>query len=177
MTTPDMYRPRLNAMIDLQHPLALLSRRLPWNQIENALAPAFERRNRAGRIIQGDDLFGSISQLVGADVSVAGRPRLSIRLMASLLYLKHAFNLSDSDLVQRWSQDVVWQYFSGNDFYEPRLPCDPGQIARFRKAIGEAGVETLLKATIDPKNVSYPAVVNRSDVIHGGSGRVIFATT
>jgi IS5 family transposase len=39
--------------------------------------------------------------------------------MASLLYLKHAFNLSDCDLVQRWSQDVVWQYFSGNDFYEP----------------------------------------------------------
>ena len=29
--------------------------------------------------------------------------------MASLLYLKHAFNLSDSDLVQRWSQDVIWQ--------------------------------------------------------------------
>jgi len=44
---------------------------------------------------------------------------------------------------------VVWQYFSGNEFYEPRLPCDPGQIGRFRKAIGEAGVEALLKATID----------------------------
>ena len=149
MTTPDMYRPRLDAMIDLQHPLAVLSRRLPWNQIEEALSPAFERRNRAGRVIQGDDLFGATSQLVGAGVSAAGRPRLSIRLMASLLYLKHAFNLSDSDLVQRWSQDVVWQYFSGNEFYEPRLPCDPGQIGRFRKAIGEAGVEVLLKATID----------------------------
>jgi len=149
MTTPDMYRPRLDAMIDLQHPLAVLSKRLPWNQIEEALAPAFERRNRAGRVIQGDDLFGATSQLVCAGVSAAGRPRLSIRLMASLLYLKHAFNLSDSDLVQRWSQDVVWQHFSGNEFYEPRLPCDPGQIGRFRKAIGEAGVEALLKATID----------------------------
>ena len=30
---------------------------------------------------------------------------------------------------------------------------------------------------VDPKNGSYPAVVIRSDVIHGGSGRVIFATT
>jgi len=149
MTTLDMYRPRLDAMIDLQHPLAVLSKRLPWGQIEAALAPAFERRNRAGRVNQGDDLFGATTQLVGAGVSAAGRPRLSIRLMASLLYLKHAFNLSDSDLVQRWSQDVVWQYFSGNDFYEPRLPCDPGQIGRFRKAIGEAGVEALLKATID----------------------------
>ena len=149
MTTSDMYRPRLDAMIDLQHPLALLTRYLPWNQIEAALAPAFERRNRAGRVIQGDDLFGPTSELVGAGFSSCGRPRLPIRLMASLLYLKHAFNLSDSELVQRWSQDVVWQYFSGNDFYEPRLPCDPGQIGRFRKAIGEAGVEALLKATID----------------------------
>ena len=149
MTTPDLYRPRLDAMIDMQHPLAVLSRRLSWSQIEVALAPAFERRNRAGRVIQGDDPFGATSQLFGAGVRAAGRPRLSIPLMASLLYLKHAFNLSDSDLVQRWSQDVVWQYFSGNDFYEPRLPCDPGQIGHFRKAIGEAGVEALPKATID----------------------------
>ncbi len=45
MTTPDLYRPRLDAMIDMQHPLAVLSRRLSWSQIEVALAPAFERRN------------------------------------------------------------------------------------------------------------------------------------
>lgn len=38
MTTPDLYRPRLEAMIDMQHPLAVLSRRLPWSQIEVALA-------------------------------------------------------------------------------------------------------------------------------------------
>ncbi len=126
MTTPDIYRQRLASMIDLQHPLAVLSRRLPWDQIQAALAPAFERRNHAGRVIQGEYLFGVTLRLVAEGVSAAGRPRLCIRLIASLLYLKHAFNLSDSELVQRWSQDVVWQYFSGNDFYEPRLPCDPG---------------------------------------------------
>jgi IS5 family transposase len=32
---------------------------------------------------------------------------------------------------------------------ELRLPCDATQIGRFRRAIGEAGVEELLKATID----------------------------
>jgi len=41
-------------------------------------------------------------------VSAAGRPRLPIRLMASLLYLKHAFNLSDEAVVERWSENVVW---------------------------------------------------------------------
>lgn len=69
--------------------------------------------------------------------------------MAALLYLKHAFNLSDEELVQRWSENVVWQYFSGQEYYSPKLPCDATQIGRFRKAIGEAGVEELLKASID----------------------------
>jgi IS5 family transposase len=41
------------------------------------------------------------------------------------------------------------QYFSGQDYYTPELPCDATQIGRFRTAIGEAGVEELLKATID----------------------------
>jgi IS5 family transposase len=68
-------------------------------------------------------------------------------MMASLLYLKHAFNLSDEAVVERWSENVVWQYFSGQEYYEPRLPCDATQVGRFRKAIGEAGVEELLRAT------------------------------
>jgi len=87
--------------------------------------------------------------VAGAGVSAAGRPRLAMRLMVSLLYLKHAFNLSDEELVERWGENVVWQFFSGQDYYEPRLPCDATQIGRFRSAIGEAGVEELLKATID----------------------------
>ncbi len=93
--------------------------------------------------------FTVTQQLAGSGVSVAGRPRLSIRLMGSLLYLKHAYNLSDEEVVDRWAENVVWQYFSGQDYYEPRLPCDATQVGRFRAAIGEAGVEELLKATID----------------------------
>ena len=34
-------------------------------------------------------------------------------------------------------------------YYEPRLPCDATQIGRFRRALGEAGVEQLLKSTIE----------------------------
>jgi transposase, IS5 family len=35
------------------------------------------------------------------------------------------------------------------DYYEPRLPCDATQIGRFRRAVGEEGLEQLLKATIN----------------------------
>ena len=82
-------------------------------------------------------------------MSNAGRPRLPIRLMVALLYLKHAFNLSDEELCERWSENVVWQFFSGMAYYEPRLPCDATQIGRFRRVLGEAGVEQLLKSTIE----------------------------
>jgi IS5 family transposase len=149
MATEDFFRSRLDQMIDLRHPLAVLAQRLPWAQIEVALAPSFARRDRRGRLVEDSDLFGTTQELAGAGMSSAGRPRLPIRLMASLLYLKHAFNLSDEELVDRWSENVVWQFFSGQEYYTPKLPCDATQIGRFRKAIGEAGVEELLKATID----------------------------
>ena len=35
------------------------------------------------------------------------------------------------------------------EYYEPRLPCDATQIGRFRTAIGEEGLEQLLKSTIE----------------------------
>lgn len=149
MSTDDFFRARLEQMIDLRHPLAVLAKRLPWTQIEGALAPAFARKSRSGKTVEVDDLFGTTLEIAGGGTSAAGRPRLPIRLMASLLYLKHAFDLSDEALVERWSENVVWQYFSGQEYYTPELPCDATQIGRFRSAIGEAGVEELLKATID----------------------------
>lgn len=150
MQTPDLFRARLDGMIGLKHPLAVLAIRLPWAQLESDLAPTWQRHSRDGVLGDGGALLpergGTMSAL---GVSVAGRPRLSIRLLCALVYLKHAFNLSDEALVERWSENVVWQHFSGLDYYEPRLPCDATQIGRFRSNIGEAGMRAILKATID----------------------------
>ena len=49
------------------------------------------------------------------------------------------------------------QFFSGMAYYEPRQPCDATQIGRFRRVLGEAGVEQLLKSTIEA-SVSMGAV-------------------
>ena len=150
MSTPDIFRSRLDAMIDMRHPLAVLTRQLPWDRIEAALAPKFVRQDRPANQEVTTDLLGDKQALeFGGGVSNAGRPRLSIRLMVSLLYLKNSFNLSDEELVARWSENVVWQFFSGMEYYEPRLPCDATQIGRFRRAIGEDGLELLLKSTIE----------------------------
>jgi IS5 family transposase len=149
MSTPDFFRSRLDAMIDLKHPLAVLSRRLPWAAIEAAVAPKLARQAMPVKRKSGEDLLGAYDVEFGGGVSPAGRPRLPIRLMASLLYLKNSFDLSDEELVERWAENVQWQFFSGMDYYEPRLPCDATQIGRFRRLLGEDGIEQLLKATIE----------------------------
>ena len=150
MQTVDFFRARLDAMIDLRHPLAVLATRLPWSRLEAELAPIWRRDARTGVLPEEEDLFGSGGGvLAAAGVSYAGRSRLPIRLMCSLIYLKHAFNLSDEETCERWAENVVWQYFSGKDYYEPRPPCDATQIGRFRAGIGEAGMERILVATID----------------------------
>ena len=149
------FHSRLDTMIDLRHPLVVLSSRLPWDQIEATLALYFEHQARPLQAVRVDDLLGEHRMEFGDGVSISGRPRLPIRLMASLLYLKHSFNLSDEDVVDRWSENVAWQFFSqkgdksGMDDYAPRLPCDATQIGRFRRAIGEDGLKQLLKSTIE----------------------------
>ena len=147
MATDDFFRARIDQMIDLGHPLAVLAQRLPWTELEAALAPVFARKPKQPVADGSVDLFGPVPA-GGAYVSNAGRPRLPLRLMISLLYLKHAFGLSDEEVVCRWSENIVWQYFWGTEYYdEPRLPCDTVQISRFRSTIGESGVEELLAAT------------------------------
>lgn len=149
MHTPDFFRSRIDTMINLRDPLAVLATWLPWAQIEALLAPRFEHHNRAGETLERSDLLGPVQVVVGAGQSAAGRPRLPMRLMVSLVYLKHSYNLSDEELVARWSENVLWQFFSGMEYYEHRQPCDPTQIGRFRRDIGADGMELLLKSTID----------------------------
>jgi IS5 family transposase len=132
MQPVDFFRARIDAMINLNDPLAVLATKLPWKQIETSIAIKFEHQQRTGEILEAQDLFGTTQTLLGAGRSNAGRPKLPIRLMASLLYLKHSFNLSDEELVVRWSENIVWQYFSGSDYYRhgssasSRRPQRPG---------------------------------------------------
>jgi hypothetical protein len=44
MATDDFFRARLEHMIDLRHPMAVLARKMPWPEIEAVLAPALGER-------------------------------------------------------------------------------------------------------------------------------------
>jgi IS5 family transposase len=69
--------------------------------------------------------------------------------VAGLLYLQHAFRLSDEAVVARWMENPYYQHFTGETFFQHRPPIDPTSLTRWRKRIGEEGVEWLLTKTID----------------------------
>jgi IS5 family transposase len=146
--TDDFFRSRIDHMIDLRHPLAVLASRMPWQEIEARVAQVFSRKGRSGVAMPDLDLFGEQTQRA-AVASNAGRPRVPLRIMMALLYLKHAFNESDEGVVQRWGETPTWQFFSGQAYFEHHRPCDATTLIKFRQLLGEEGVEELLAQTIN----------------------------
>ena len=80
--------------------------------------------------------------------SRTGRPATSPRLIAGLLYLQHAFDLSDEEVVATWVENPYWQVFAGEIYLQTRPPIDPSSLTRWRKRLGEAGVEEMLSLTL-----------------------------
>jgi transposase, IS5 family len=118
----DLWRARLSQQIDLRHPLVQLAGLIDWQ--------GFEAR------------FGELYH------PQLGRPGVPIRLMVGLCYLQHTFQLSDQEVVERWVENPYWQVFCGFDFLQLKLPIDPSSLVRWRRRIGQDGIELLLQETI-----------------------------
>lgn len=131
----DLLRARLVEMIDLRHELVRLADLIDWDVFEREWAGFFP--------------------------SHTGRPATPPRLVAGLFYLQHAFRLSDEAVVARWAENPYWQHFCGETFFQHRPPIDPSSLTRWRKRIGEEGVEWLLTKTIEAGRASG-AVTDKS---------------
>lgn len=68
--------------------------------------------------------------------------------MAGLLYLQHAYGVSDEAVMEHWLESPYWQFFCGETFFQHRFPCHPTSLVKWRQRLGEAGCEELLAATI-----------------------------
>lgn len=130
-----------------RHPLYILSNQIQWDIFEQAFSKLY---------------------------SEEGRPAKPIRLMVSLLMLKHIRNLSDESVVEQWFENIYYQYFSGEKTYACGVPCEASELVHFRNRIGEEGIELIFKesirvngkdggekeattdTTIQEKNITYP---------------------
>lgn len=119
----DLFRSRLDQILNKKHPLFVLSERIDW------------------QIFDSD--FGALF------VENFGRPGLPTRLMVGLHYLKHAFNESDESVVARFLENPYWQYFCGFEYFQHDLPLDPSSLVRWRKRLGAERLEQLLTETLE----------------------------
>ena len=138
----------LSDQLDSKHPLFILANVIDWNFFDANFSKYYS--------------------------SKMGKPAKPIRLMVSLLLLKQLRNLSDENIVLAWSENLYFQYFSGEEYFIPNAPCSPTELVEFRKRIGVEGVELILKesirvngkdgdddtlsadTTVQEKNITYP---------------------
>ncbi len=50
--------------------------------------------------------------------------------------------------VERWTENPYWQHFCGMKYFEHEMPIHPTSMTRWRKKVGDAGMEKLLAETI-----------------------------
>jgi len=118
-----LYETRLESFLNKKHSLIRLARAIDWTYYDQEFG---------GMYTQG-----------------RGRPPLPTRLMVGLTYLKYTYNVSDEAACAQFLESGYWQYFCGFEYFQHELPCDPTSLVRWRKRIGEAGAEKLLRGTIE----------------------------
>ena len=149
----DLFRSRLDQIIDMEHALVKLARAIDWRFLE--------------------EKFGAVYQ------DGVGRPPLPTRLMAGLAILKHTYNLSDEVVCEKWIENPYYQYFCGEEFFQHRLPLDRSSMTNWRNRMGEERLRALLQeslavatrtgaikpsdlarvivdTTVQPKNITFP---------------------
>ncbi len=119
----DLFKRRLDDLVNPNHRLVRLAHAIDWDLLDRELGQHFS--------------------------DTAGASALPTRLMAGLMYLQHAYNVSDEMVVEQWVESPYWQYFCGESFFQYEFPCHPTSLTRWRQRIGEAGCEWLLTATIE----------------------------
>ena len=149
----DLFRSRLDQIINMSHELVRLAQAIDWSHFE--------------------DRFGAVYS------DGPGMPPLATRLMAGLAILRHTFDLSDEELWARWVENPYFQYLCGEEFFRHELPFDRSSMTRWRQRMGEERIEALLQkslsvavktgamkpqdtrrvivdTTVQPKNVMFP---------------------
>jgi len=147
----DLFRARLDQIINLRHELAQLAGQIDWDFIDGEIAPLYSEK---------------------------GRPGIPTRFAIGLLLLKQIYGLSDEGVCERWVYDPYFQYFTGEEFFQHEFPHERSDLSHWRKRLGDR-LELLLAeslrvahasgalrskdlarvtvdTTVQPKNITFP---------------------
>ncbi len=109
----DLFKTNLEGMLNHNEPLFRLAQKIDWKKFDTEF----------GKLYCPDN----------------GRPAKSTRLMVGLHYLKATFNESDETVLDKWVQNVYWQYFCGCQEFQQEASCDHSTLSRWRKRIKSKG--------------------------------------
>ncbi len=116
----DLFRARLDQIINLKHELVQLAGKIDWGWLDDEIAPLFSDK---------------------------GRPATSTRFVIGLLLLKHIFALSDEQVCERWVYDPYFQYFTGAEFFQHVFPHERSDLSHWRNRLGDK-LELLLAESL-----------------------------
>ena len=147
----DLFRNRLDQIINSSHPLCRLAKLIDWERLHKEFSPYY------------------------ADVGRAGLP---IRLMVGLNLLKHIYALSDEQVCVRWVENPYFQYFCGEIFFKHRFPIERSNLSHFRGRIKASTLEAILQESLaiacelgalklkDVKSVAVDTTVQEKNITH-----------
>ena len=147
----DLFRARLDQIINLKNELAQLAEKVDWDWIDDEIAPLYSEK---------------------------GRPGIETRFAIGLLLLKHIYGLSDEGVCERWVYAPYFQHFTGEEFFQHAFPHERSDLSHWRKRLGDK-LELLLAeslrvahasgalqtrdlarvtvdTTVQPKNITFP---------------------
>jgi transposase, IS5 family len=116
----DLFRARLDQIINLNHELVQLAGKIDWDWIDDEIAPLY---------------------------SDQGRPGIETRFLIGLLLLKHIYALSDEGVCERWVYDPYFQHFTGEEFFQHAFPHERSDLSHWRKRLGDK-LELLLAESL-----------------------------
>jgi len=131
----ELFRTRLEDLINPNHELALLAQAIDWKYFENEFKPYYSDK---------------------------GAPSVPIRTMVGCLMLKHLYNLGDEKIPEHWVCNVYFQYFCGGIFFEHKFPFDPSDFVHFRKRVGETGIAKIFAYSVQ---LHGPEVVKQAKFV------------
>jgi transposase, IS5 family len=123
MNQGDLYRSRLENILNRRHPLFQLADQIEWTVFELEFGALYDEK--------------------------MGRPGVPTRVMVGLHYLKHMYDESDESVVEKFIENPYWQYFCGFEFFRHDLPIDPSSMTRWRQRIGPERMKKLLQETLE----------------------------
>src|SRR5205809_1078320 len=116
----DLFRARLDQIINMKHELVQLAGKIDWNWIDREIAPLYSDK---------------------------GRPGIETRFIIGLLLLKHIYGLSDEAVCERWVYDPYFQHFTGFEFFQHEFPHERSDLSHWRKRLGDK-LELLLAESL-----------------------------